>query len=197
MTTGETEVPLVLGYMYGARPWVYDRGGFLRGLFKPHRWLPGPNEATCWANVGIRGSYWPPGRFATPPTTAHEPEPIRRDGHNMLACQCGFYAYNEDSSDYRKPSPVTGVVRMSGRVCVGQRGARGERAEIVALYFSTPNDGVGGESWLRTLVPGSEGFLSRRQRAIITRRYGVPVFDDFDDMVSRFPVNLPKPKEAS
>lgn len=190
-TNGDTEVPLYLGYMYGARSWNYENGR-LTGLIKPHIWAPGINDATCWAHV--RTTYYMPSRFFTAGREdTNDPEPIRREGHSMLDCACGFYAYNEESDDFRQAAPVSGVVRMHGRIVRGGRGLRGEHAEIVALYFRTEADVELAEPTKAWMTP--KPILSAFQRLRVQARYrNVPIFEDFDDMVARFPVNLPAPK---
>lgn len=186
---GTTQVPLYLGYMYGARSWAY-KNGRLTGLFKPHVWTPGVNVAQCWS--GIRTPTYTPGAWfmGNRPDTPRE---LDDEGHEMRTCSCGFYAYNEDSNDYRQNAPVSGVVRMHGRIMRGRFGFRGERAEIVALYFRTEADVQLAEP-TKSFGPQIGPPLTQLQQARVRARYrGIPVFEDFDDMVARFPVNLPAP----
>lgn len=93
-------------------------------------------------------------------------------------CGCGFYAYQEGSNDYYKPSdgkPVGGVVRGYGKTVLGTRGFRAEKAEILALYI---NDGD-------VTGPGLKYRIERNYA-------GIPVFTDYAALLKEFPPTPPE-----
>lgn len=103
------EVPLVPGTLRGYRTWTTPSVS-LHATNVPYIWHPGINQAVCHR------------RFMG--TTINGPHPAP-----LSNCTCGFYAcYHPDLAPY----PATGVVEMSGRVILGTRGMRAEKARIVA-----------------------------------------------------------------
>ena len=111
----EEEVALVPGTLLVHRGWNVREGGFLAAYSAPYVWERGVNEAVCKAYVGR------PGLHGEAPDTN---------------CTCGFYGLydpnNVDSVDVR------GVVEVSGRVILGTRGVRAQKAKIVALATVNP-----------------------------------------------------------
>jgi hypothetical protein len=103
-------------------------------------------------------------------------------------CSCGFYAYQRGSNDYYRPNHTTGsgnvqaVVRGYGKVVLGTRGFRAQKAQIVAICM--PADVT-----YRNARRGNEG-VYRQQMG---ERYGVPVFTEFDAMLRDFPLDEPEP----
>lgn len=59
-----------------------------------------------------------------------------QDGHELvsLSCECGFYAYFDGRNDYHSnDARVTGLIEGYGKVVMGTRGFRAEKARLVAL----------------------------------------------------------------
>lgn len=106
----------------GYRMWTYHRssGPLLRAVAMGYEWLRGVNRATCAYD--------------------HEHKPpvkdCRRTGHG-----CGFYGWHTGFPDgFEDPVkyPVLGVIRVSGRIILGTKGFRAEKAEIEALAPAIP-----------------------------------------------------------
>lgn len=100
-----------------------------------------------------------------------------------MGCSCGWYAYDErrhwqkgtTTSRHGKPIPgwATGVVRLSGRIIVCERGLKAEYMEVVALAVH-PMD----EFFVRSEFPD------------------VKVFSDERKMLKQYPLErLPREKE--
>lgn len=104
---------LVPGTLRGYRSWrvTFDEG-LLMAVNFDYTWQPGENHATCLD--------WPP----TFQTEHQAPQ---------LNCTCGFYAcYSPATTQWGQAIPFMGVVELSGRMVLGTRGVRAERARIVA-----------------------------------------------------------------
>lgn len=104
---------LVPGTLRGYRSWrVTLDEGLLMAVNFDYTWQPGENHATCLD--------WPP----TFQTEHQAPQ---------LNCTCGFYAcYSPATTQWGQAIPFMGVVELSGRMVLGTRGVRAERARIVA-----------------------------------------------------------------
>lgn len=115
------------GEVYGLRMWKVDHLGRLRArnIDGAPAWRPGENLAVCMDFYS--------GAVATQKGVQKHPAPADE-------CRCGFYAYN--ARDYVKndqvsyPYCVMGVIKAYGRVLLGTKGFRAEKAEIVALRRS-------------------------------------------------------------
>lgn len=109
------EEALFLEPVLGLRVWRTDGIGLFGVFFPTYRWQPGVNVAGC---------------PKTPPCLSI-PDPD---------CGCGFYAGNDISyvstSQREAPISIVGVVALSGRVCVGEKGYQAEKAQVVALVAS-------------------------------------------------------------
>jgi hypothetical protein len=104
------EVPLVPGGLRGYREWTVTADG-LRAVNFGYIWGPGVNVARCM------------GRWITPGP------PMRHEAPDA-GCACGLYARYELVGCSLN---ATGVIEASGRVILGTRGFRAEKAKIVAL----------------------------------------------------------------
>lgn len=117
MISGFDGDQLIVGSVRGVRSFDVDAAGRLTGVFHRRVWGPGQNSASC---------------------VYHEP-PFRRSlssqaSHRVAArgCSCGFYAYLDDKHG-DVGGEVRGVIEGYGRVTVGSRGFRAEKAKILAL----------------------------------------------------------------
>lgn len=178
-----SERPLIPGTLRGFREWlVIDPEGTLGALNyqwtdeatndprRPPDWTPGINEAVCMQGL-------------------HQAPPGHHPGVADGRC-CGFYAkyvprgLNETASPVR----VTGIIEGSGRISLGTRGFRAQKAEIVALVMD--------EKTLRVSRRPITFFTGKEFKtggpvptlAEIGERYTVPVFKDWGYALKMFPV---------
>lgn len=105
-------------------------------------------------------------------------------------CGCGFYGYQEGSNDYYSPGmgstskgAIGGVFRGYGKVVLGTRGFRAEKAEILALYVDSEMLTASNAKIADTLI-----------RLRLEENYKVPVFGEYIDLLKAFP---PDPPERS
>jgi hypothetical protein len=122
---------LALGSVHGMRTWWVAKPDIngdpgkagaswnprkLRGV-AGHEWGPGVQEAACKNN-----------RPHTPPVDVDE---------HGVSCGCGFWAYWEQSSstfgNSSEELPICGIIEGSGRVLIGEKGFRSQKARIIAL----------------------------------------------------------------
>ena len=170
---------LVPGFLRGYRSWLVtdDRSrvdeigldGDLRLLsmtYTNYRWLPGLQHATCAHNLLPDDA---------PP---HESAP-------SVGCECGFYAHHEGfPSNY--PAYVEGSIKVTGRVILGTRGFRAEKAEIEALCIGSlarraPN--------CQCCIKIYQLFQESAPQIIqyLGRRFRVPTFLDSNELMQAFP----------
>jgi hypothetical protein len=153
---GAGDVPLVPGTLRVFRSWFVNADGWLEAMNFPAVWGPGLNVAHCMGSGGV-------GRNVTPMSRVPDP-----------ACTCGFYG------TYKPPSFISplhlnaihGVVQVSGRVILGTKGVRAQKARIVAV--------VALESSLFYVDP---------QRVALTRQHypDVKWFNSLLEIVQAFP----------
>ena len=111
MKTGfDGDSGLVVGTVRGFRRWKLTSAKHLRPLTQLHPWTPGENHAHCTG--------W--GMF------------LKKHHVASVDCSCGFYAYFSPGAD-QLSGDVEGIIEGYGRVTVGSKGFRAERAKIVAL----------------------------------------------------------------
>ncbi|WP_225438775.1 hypothetical protein [Candidatus Frankia nodulisporulans] len=125
--------------LLGWRQWAVDRDGQLRPAWTP--WSPFPPGMLLWRPDAITEA-----RCLR--TTTHPEEPSRADApavaHERIPdehCLCGLCAWRtpELLAAARRPTwtslpCVVGVVRLGGRIIIGERGYRAERGYPVALF---------------------------------------------------------------
>lgn len=106
-------------------------------------------------------------------------------------CSCGFYGYQQGSNDYYSPGagssghgPVGGVIRGYGKVVLGTRGFRAEKAEVLALYIDAAQ-----------LASAAHKLDDGLIRSRIERNYGVPIFNDYGQLLKEFPPDMPEHDE--
>lgn len=119
-------VKFAAGRIRGLRSFkVLPRDGshILAGCVCPVQWHAEGNEAEHWATT--IWDLYPPG-----------------GGKHKVAgkdCHCGFYAHTDGKDDYRVyQNTVTGIIEGWGRVTIGSRGFRAEKARIVAFIDDKP-----------------------------------------------------------
>ncbi len=143
-----TGTSLVPGAARGERVWFLDRDGWLRGVTYRQPWLPGENVAACWVTrgggtairaavdhyVGISGGVGFPFDANQAPTVIDGYERTPCEGLEYK-CSCGFYAYHQGVSNYGFTGgpKVHGIIEGYGRVILGSKGFRAEKARIIAL----------------------------------------------------------------
>lgn len=139
----------------GYRMWTYrhDSGPLLRAVAMGYEWLRGVNKAFC----AYRDDHEAPVKDC------------RATGHG-----CGFYGWHTGFPDgFEDPIryPVLGVIRVSGRIILGTKGFRAEKAEIEALAPALP----------RTMQEGMVRDLAAR--------YQVKYMSSGEDAFAEFPPN--------
>lgn len=134
---GSADFDLAVGTVHGLRQWNLVTPQFsedparaelhwntkpMTGATGRFDWMPGVNEARCNNDA------------------SHSP-PVDADDLGA-ACGCGFWAYwdiaalaagGAMSLSLSSYVPITGVIEGSGRVLIGERGFRAQKARIVAL----------------------------------------------------------------
>lgn len=147
--TPEVVGDLYIEPTYGTRSWEITDDGMLRGIYYKQIWQPGVNTAECRKGEVIYPIYGGYGltvrgkQLELFEPSGWAPKSIRREGHRMLDCTCGFHMYREGSRDYgqphyRSPRRVTGVVKGHGIWVAGSVGDRVEKVEILALVLPVP-----------------------------------------------------------
>lgn len=170
---GYSDRPLVAGTVTGIRYWTtHGDGRGLRPIVQGGCWTPGENEAVCH-------NYFH--RLAMLPTVPNQTRcGLGQYGDDLVpsqGCDCGFYAYFDPSAEpplIAVNRLVRGVVDGYGRVIVGPRGFRAEKARIVAL--SRPWWWAADGGWVMQEL----------------RLYGVPIYGAVDDMVAAHPLTNPE-----
>lgn len=142
------------GSIKGMRSWSIDDQGRLRGVSFPALWTPGENTATCRKTpdrepcpqaaslkkpIGERRC--PCGCGETVKVAAYSTcgaegcengtHPAGQRHDFEADCGCGFWAYDEHS--FEEHGDVTGIVEAWGKVTIGTKGFRAEKAKVVAL----------------------------------------------------------------
>lgn len=152
--TGPEE--LFIEPVYAVRGFLLD-GPYIHSAFVRGEWHQGKLSATCH-HLGRT-------RRADP---THRP-PVER-------CECGIYAWNAlrpiTESIFLSSLCAVGVVSLSGRILVGEKGYRAERAEVLALG--------GNVAW------DQKRFL--REHAHMGS-LPVPVFETVEQMLAEFPLS--------
>ena len=143
---------------------------------------------------GVRHFDWWPGKKTKREPRLYSPsyEYMWKDGENQAECQCyrgaygysndvaaknhhcGFYAYYDDDHYQFGDRNAIGVIEAYGRLTVGSRGFRAEKAKIVGLAIKdwTLDDWI----MFETNYPSAE------------------LFDDKDTMFEKFPLSAPPPE---
>jgi hypothetical protein len=163
-----------VGVVRGARSFRITDDGFLAGIVYHQIWTVGENLAICRkAETFIPQPYYTiNGVLHTTPTPDTRYQTF---AHTMANCLHGFYAYYDGSNDFRTgPTYCPAVIEGYGEVLIGTRGFRAMKARIVALQ---PTD-------------------ERGIDAVVTHYPDIPRFDQFEQMVSEFPPDIPERKIA-
>jgi hypothetical protein len=123
--------------MLGWRQWTVDGHGQLRPAWTP--WSPFPPDMLLWRADGITQAHC----LRTTRPDPHAPAGLTTAGHARIPderCLCGLYAWRtpEILAGARRPRWTTlpcivGVVRLGGRIIIGERGYRAERGYPVAV----------------------------------------------------------------
>lgn len=193
-----SDYEFAVGSVKGLRGWDMDDQGRLTGVTHRVVWTPGENVAQCRdlggkyepcpkqveaekeRKANERGSSWlePSIYFYG----CDDPVCVPGKGHFVAGtearhafdadCECGFWAYDEEN--HRPHGVVTGIIEAYGKVTIGTRGFRAEKARIVALTRERPID--------------EEGDLSLSKWLRLKALYpDVAFYDDHDDMLMTHP----------
>lgn len=221
------------GYVTGARSWKVASDGTLTGVFHERPWEQGINIADCRQvighiipGVGVSESIEPVWEY-------HEggihrcvgwsweidgvygvhqnfPEKLYKSAldadHDASKCKHGFYGYQVGTLDWGNALNVSGIVHASGRVAIGERGFRAEKAKIAALFQPLTAERIREEDYKSDqYVSVREAFHRAARKSAVS--YGVfervawrypevPIYNDIDEMLADFPVDPPR-KEAA
>lgn len=142
---------------------------------------------------------------------SEKPVPVHKGfndpDHDFVQCKCGFYGYYTGSLDWASNKTVSGIVEAFGKVELGPRGFRAEKAKILAIYIppEAPHEGYIPRKFHEAGLSMHEAFADLRPhtRAInqaLTRirdNYpAVPIYYDFELMLADFPVDEPRREAA-
>lgn len=100
------------------------------------------------------------------------------EGHNLMNCSCGFYAYYAgEKNSFDKDASVIGVVEGFGETVVGTKGFRSSKARILALapYWGEQRFWLGVDE--KAMLGALREFYPQ-----------VPIFKNSDKMFREFPV---------
>jgi hypothetical protein len=126
---GDAGRPLVPGALRGYRTWrLFDRGADV-----PDGRLPLTSVSrrrVVWGRTLLARCepFHPPDPAAPPLSDDEDDHPAPQDG-----CTCGIYGWYDPADTGMVSARVFGVVEASGRVLMGERGFRAERATIKAV----------------------------------------------------------------
>jgi len=177
----------------GLRKWRVTDDGLLISLFKSYVWNDGENVCECIKldpNNFIMHAYYPYTRRGG----AFDGE-LSAGPHDMATCTCGFYAFNERSSDYDYNAQVVGVVEQYGEVYLGTKGSRATRARPVALCMPARSRRLLRQP--RAYTRDYQDPLTALQRRLIASNYNIPSYRTVAAMFRDFPIDKPETKEAS
>lgn len=153
-------------------------------------------QVKCWCSLGST-KYWPGVLSSIPSSPGYRTEDSRRNqikfevsfqvklAHDntptpATRCECGFYGAYTLRDLRRSPgchpgaTTVAGVVEVTGRTVVGERGVRSQRMRILALSKYIPMayiDSMHDDAMLRQLA----------------ERFDVPLFPSLEELQEAFP----------
>lgn len=132
---GEQDFEFAVGRVSGLRQWTLAGPDLRTDPHKADRnWAPSPL-------AGATGFGWPDGVLEAVCNNGyrHSP-PTEKDPGTGARCGCGFWAYWDMTALAAnrfavtgRGLPVLGVIAGYGRVLIGERGFRSEKAKIIAL----------------------------------------------------------------
>lgn len=105
---------LILESVRGYKQWTWDSDRKLISMF-PADWTNGSLTSTC---------------------SRYDLDMAKSSAIHVspdISCTCGIYAHYLPLESYEKPKNIFGVVECSGKLLMGTRGFRAEKAKIVAL----------------------------------------------------------------
>jgi len=153
--------PLTIEKVFGLRAFKPTDEGTLKPVSMPATqtgflWESGENIAKCVMKVHIPA---------------------------VLGCKCGFWAYTDGSNEYHfNPTSVQGIIEASGRMVIGTKGFRAEKARIVVL-----------------VEPDSDTIINhrieKRFNMFIRKHPDIPVVPNVDAALFEFPVSKIRPSD--
>lgn len=216
------DVPLYTGPFYGVRDFRVTPDGYLTGVTYREVWKVGENVATCYRTKWVdaeeateedeaRVASWPPSIaysfphpvpgwvIADPRSSARKRVPDSCQGVEA-ACECGYWSYHSSEiSAWSGVRSVTGVVANYGKITVGSKGFRAEKARILALALpgrhQVANDRVRNSNPFHWDRGAEDQTLSGRDLAAAVRANypGVHLFRSADAMLEQYPTTDPRP----
>lgn len=157
--SGEEDILTIEGVI-GYRQWGYSHAGLVS--MKPADWSTGKLHARCERML-----------FEQNFKEHKSPE---------ISCYCGIYAHYLPLESYTRNYPaVFGVIEASGKILMGTKGFRAEKAKILAL------GGYGHHNeWFEVSIPEQSRY-ARESLLEFCDSIGVYYFDDVEEMIHQFP----------
>jgi hypothetical protein len=167
----EEQAAFAIAPVRGARAFEIADGGWLAGCTYKYKWVPGENVARCVRQTQYTERIQRQMHGDNQPYIADRDIPDHTIGNCTSGNGHGLYGYYDGSNTYRSTNRIEAVIEGYGRVVLGNRGFRAERAEIIAI--AAPPE---------VIQYRKESFEE------VKRRYsGIPIFDSFEEMVLWFP----------
>lgn len=136
---GSDDYEFAIGSVHGLRQWKLPFDSLLHTIMATDQqpctealWPAGSQPPLL---AGVTGFTWPPGvveaRCKNFPD--HEP-PVEYDPARKGSCGCGFWGYWKMADQtWHDKLPVFGIMEGTGRVVIGSKGFRAQKARIIAL----------------------------------------------------------------
>jgi hypothetical protein len=139
---GAADFEFAIGSVRGLRTWDLPASDVLqRSLAQPSAEMPSVEGLTGSMRGGpllrgMTGKAWEPG--VNEAKCSHHPDhepPVEFDAKRDLECGCGFWAYwqLDPGRRWNGSLPVMGIIEGTGRVLIGEKGFRSQKARIIAL----------------------------------------------------------------
>lgn len=127
-----------------------------------------------------QGIEWPPDKEFVARCLGTRPQPhsVPRQG-----CGCGVWAYY-DPEEMGNQGFIFGAIEVTGRVLLGEKGVRAEKAKILAL---APGDGAALKPWHSAEGAMAVLGLGKGWETALAARYEVPWFSERAELIEQFP----------
>lgn len=178
------------GSVHGIRSFRVDVWSRLLSTAHPYVWRPGEHVMSC-AREGMPNSLfsgWIQVTYATtsPLHSRKKGKAPAEDVHTCAGledegCGKGLYGYwGEQENEYCTEGTLEGIIQAYGKVIMGTRGFRAEKAHVVALTVPPPSK----KGHLKG-KPGIRASQGRRVRELYSPH--AVIFDSVPEMIEHFP----------
>lgn len=157
--SGEEDLLTIEGVI-GYRQWGYSHAGLVS--MKPADWSTGKLHARCERML--------------------LEQDFKKHKSPEISCYCGIYAHYLPIESYTRNYPaVFGVIEGSGKILMGTKGFRAEKAKILALA------GYGHHNEWFEVSDSERSRYGRESLLEFCDSIGVHYFDDVQEMIHQFP----------